>query len=525
MKKGGELADRMMNMYQSGPIQVSTLRKNYVGKKARRGFLEMVRKSSRLISNGESVASSPKTWNIQTRTKNAHSSDQALEALRIAQSKASNNKRPITSRTCVISSMLNDSMIPEASMVIKKKRTPRLLCLAFKGLNDRRLNCVTSAIDQMTRLPGSDMMMSSSSSSDYVETIDISHNRLTAIGTCALIRKIGNSVRSLDLSSNSISGPSISKELNRLMESEDMILEELNLSSNDITDQGGIVLARGLRLSKHLVRLNLSNCGLKQDAGHAIASALEQMGTVIELDMSWNDFSNSLSKFLSITSLRHLRASHVSLRILPDDIIKSISKSIEKNKTLLHLDLSGCGISDNDMEILGLSLKQNQSLIGIHLGGNCSTHRIDARGFVFCEDVTSAVTTNWWESLSSSVLSLHVSGERGGRGTNGKTSWLQLPPVMSRHKEQSEKEVTSHDSCWICGGWRETSFLCFLPPIPQNGDAKLCVRRNGIVRVFFHGRSNDQIILFTLYKQLLLHRIISRHLNHSNSLLPRAGTL
>lgn len=318
MKKGGEMAERMMNMYQNGPIQISTLRKNYVGQKARRGFLEMVRKSSRLLNNDVSeTGTSPKAWKIQTRTSNEKSSETTLAALEIAQTKSKNSMRPMTSRTCVIANMISNQMIPEASMVIKKKRTPHLLCLAFKGLSDRRLNALTSAIDQMTSLPGTDIISSGSngkSSSSYVETIDISHNRLSAIGTCKMIRRVGNSIRSLDLSCNQITGPEVCKEINRLLEDKDTVLQDLNLSSNDMTDQGGIVLAKGIRNSLHLVRLNLSNCGLKSDAGHAIADALLNMGTTVELDMSWNDISSSTPKLVSLSSLRYLRLCHVAIR-------------------------------------------------------------------------------------------------------------------------------------------------------------------------------------------------------------------
>ena len=129
-----------------------------------------------------------------------------------------------------------------------------------------------------------------------------------------MIRRVGNSIRSLDMSCNHISGPEICEEINRLLQDKDTVLQELNLSSNDVTDRGGIVLAEGIRNSLHLVRLNLSNCGLKSDAGHAIADALLHMETVVELDMSWNDISSSTPKLVSLSSLRHLRLCHVAMR-------------------------------------------------------------------------------------------------------------------------------------------------------------------------------------------------------------------
>jgi len=176
--------------------------------------------------------------------------------------------------------------------------------------------------------------------------------------------------------------------------------------------------------------------------------------------MSWNDIASAVPKLVSLRSVRNLRLCHVSIRTSSssnssDEIVKQLSISIEQNKTLLHLNLSGCGLNESDMEILGESLRQNQTLVGLHLGGNCCSHRIDAKGFMFSP---AEASTCWRESLSSSALSLHTSGDRGGRGGRGKKSWLNLPPVLSRIRDSSENEVT-HDRCWICGGWREVSLL------------------------------------------------------------------
>jgi hypothetical protein len=63
-----------------------------------------------------------------------------------------------------------------------------------------------------------------------------------------------------------------------------------------------------------------------------------------------------------------------------DDVAMTIAHSLERNETLLHLDLSQNNFTTCQLEVIAEGLKENHSILGLHMeGNNCS---VDPRGFV-----------------------------------------------------------------------------------------------------------------------------------------------
>lgn len=49
---------------------------------------------------------------------------------------------------------------------------------------------------------------------------------------------------------------------------------------------------------------------------------------------------------------------------------ESIKKMFQKNKSLIHVDLSHNGLTDMDIDQIAEGLKENHSILGLHMLGN-----------------------------------------------------------------------------------------------------------------------------------------------------------
>ena len=56
------------------------------------------------------------------------------------------------------------------------------------------------------------------------------------------------------------------------------------------------------------------------------------------------------------------------------------AECFKKNKTLIHVDISYNSIRLNDMSMIGESLVQNHTILGIHIMGN--EGEVDKKGFI-----------------------------------------------------------------------------------------------------------------------------------------------
>ena len=67
--------------------------------------------------------------------------------------------------------------------------------------------------------------------------------------------------------------------------------------------------------------------------------------------------------------------------------VKKFAETLgRENDTLQHIDLTGCNLTMEEITLLGEELKENHTLFGIHLGGNCGYHNTDAFGFLGLEE-------------------------------------------------------------------------------------------------------------------------------------------
>jgi hypothetical protein len=67
-----------------------------------------------------------------------------------------------------------------------------------------------------------------------------------------------------------------------------------------------------------------------------------------------------------------------------------ISAKCSNNKTLIHVDFSHCGFSKDECEVMNEGLKQNHTILGLHMIGN--EMNTDPLGFLKEEDDNPAVS-------------------------------------------------------------------------------------------------------------------------------------
>ena len=158
----------------------------------------------------------------------------------------------------------------------------------------------------------------------------------------------------------------------------------------------------------------ISNVGV-----NAIASSLIDLDVRLKsLDLSWNSIGSKADR---------------------DRIaVKSIGLMFLKNKSLTHLDLSQNNFSSEDAKMMAAFLKDNHTIMGLHMQGNGSY--VDEYGFLIPSD----------DSLP--LADAHVAYrifEADNQSTRSQIGGTVGDTLRSKAK--------SHN-CWICEKWQERRF-------------------------------------------------------------------
>jgi hypothetical protein len=327
------------------------------------------------------------------------------------------------------------------------------------------LDSIKSDIKNVKKLPEYDRM--TSFAADCSTEVNISHrkfgdDRLYVIA-CGL--RDSAPIRSIDVSDNRMTDKGFELVFQELCK-KDFPLEILDLSENTIRRHGCDQLTKfiqssgSLRMltmqniqlenlvakkfvdalqSRSLVSLTLQHNHLEDLAATAIANLLLSLRTpcsLTELDISWNKIGGpggiaiveAMRKNTSITSLdiSWNALATAGVRGTAQLISKHMSVMFQENKSLTHLDISNNHFSSHDCSAMSVGLKQNHTLLGIHITGNGGS--VDANGELL-PDATP------WPLESGHAISRIIGG-----CVTGRESW------------------SLRSNCWICGGWREYRF-------------------------------------------------------------------
>ena len=144
------------------------------------------------------------------------------------------------------------------------------------------------------------------------------------------------------------------------------------------TEQNGSVLTKMLQVNKSLTHLDLSFNNFSDSGARCIFVGLQYNNTLVYLNLSTSgiqfrnpDTAMSLSKMLQVNkSLAHLDLSNYCFHAVLTGIISCIFEGLEHNTTLRYLNIRGVsGITDADAEHIARVLKSNNSLQILDIAG------------------------------------------------------------------------------------------------------------------------------------------------------------
>ena len=336
--------------------------------------------------------------------------------------------------------------------------------------------------------------------------LDLSDNKIGKNDITDLINYICDdscNLENLNLFSNLLGDENIKKISEALSKYASNRMEIINFGKNNISDSCILSLTKLIESCNYLRILNLSHNKITNYGGTLILKKIKNHHELRVLDIGWNiignDFTSSLSyeelvnqnlknpekKFLNFTLAETLRTSKITFRrnpLLPPLDQKAKSNSKEKNKSsnispnkfiepkkinephknptqfaielgnyfkeknlsLVHLDISHNNLSTIDCEHLSKEIKDNHSILGIHVDGN--KMYIDALGFLHPLDLDDQTNHKYYSNL-------HLNYD------------FSYKYEMRKTKIDNVRKLRSLNHCWICDCYREIEFV-FIPNEP-----------------------------------------------------------
>ncbi|KAG0237776.1 hypothetical protein B0O80DRAFT_498507 [Mortierella sp. GBAus27b] len=200
---------------------------------------------------------------------------------------------------------------------------------------------------------------------DTLTEINLARNKLADQDIEILCSALGRSHRSLqklDLSLNSFE-ESGTRFIANLLAGQDQKeqggLTEIDLSDNEITEEGGRAIGQALTTNKALQRLRMSSC---MEPQAPVAEGVEDK-------IPWDDEIEVLNKRLTPEQEQEIRSDG-------DAVLETISDALKTNNTLEELWMDYCNISSVGATFLANALRHNQGLITVRMRNN----RIGNRG-------------------------------------------------------------------------------------------------------------------------------------------------
>ena len=154
-------------------------------------------------------------------------------------------------------------------------------------------------------------------------------------------------------------------------------LTHLDLSNNDqISDSGARCIFEGLQHNTALINLNLSQTGVSAidpDTARSLTKMLQVNKSLTHLDLSNNDqISDSGARCIfeglqHNTALINLNLSQTGVSAIDPDTARSLTKMLQVNKSLTHLDLSKNKLSDSGDHSIFEGLQYNTTLVNLNL--------------------------------------------------------------------------------------------------------------------------------------------------------------
>ena len=269
-----------------------------------------------------------------------------------------------------------------------------------------------------------------------LQKLNISNNKISDDGAIAFSEclKTNTTLIELDMSSNNITckGASVIAEAIQV----NTALQKLNISHNEISDDGAIafigcletnttlielesgnnitckvasVIAEAIQVNTALQKLNISHNEISDDGAIAFSECLKTNTTLIELDMSWNNITCKGASVIveAIQVNTALQKLNISKTEISDDGVIAFSECLKTNTTLIELDMSWNNITCKVASVIAEAIQVNTALQKL----NISLNQISDDGAIAFSECLKTNTTlieldMSWNNITCKVASV-----------------------------------------------------------------------------------------------------------------------
>jgi Ran GTPase-activating protein (RanGAP) involved in mRNA processing and transport len=287
------------------------------------------------------------------------------------------SERPLSARTKFIVALVDNGMNPKPSLIVRKQLS-NILDVSSQSMGDDTAILFANALNNMPMLTD----------------LKVADNRLTDPGLTAIILALSNcpNVTNIDISRNKVDDDAAGA-LADYLSSGGCMLRNLVMQNADCDDNEVSNFAEAIGVRNTLKLLDMSGNLL---GSHEVASFVNE-------DQSTG--GAALGKLLSnpSCSLETLILSWNTIRL---SSAVALSKSLQLNQSLTHLDLSYNGFADQGGDTLGNALHSHKTLKYLNIANNNIRPRAC---FIIMSGIKSCQT------LRSINLTSNLIGEVGAR--------------------------------------------------------------------------------------------------------------
>ena len=374
-------------------------------------------------------------------------------------------------------------VVPNPIGVVKRKGEPNKLELNNRLVGDNYLKCVCESLkvsDHITYInlkknrlsdfsiiPLFNTIIKNAALLKQIVFIDLSYNKLGIAGTeiiCQYMAEYNCGLEHINLEGNNLGNNNAKKIIVAIYENLDSKIRYLNLGQNMLDDDISAELTILIQKSEYLTVLILYQNQFRNQGAGLMMSEIKKHLRLKILDLSWNligtnlideiptldelkkaskdpknNFDNAYLNELKYT-LQFRRPGSKSPARLGSQISYFTSQLCElfhnKNTELLHLDISYNNINVVDSMAISENIKDNHTILGIHVDGNDMW--VDELGFVFPIEKAKYKQNHF----ANSQIFYRIANDH----------------PLNRSSIINVQKLRSKNNCWICEGWREIKF-------------------------------------------------------------------
>ena len=374
-------------------------------------------------------------------------------------------------------------VVPNPIGVVKRKGEPNKLELNNRLVGDNYLKCICESLqvsDHITEInlkknrlsdfsiiPLFNTIIKNSILLKQIVLIDLSYNKIGFAATeliCQYMAEYNCSLEHLNLESNNLGNNNAKKIIDAIYTNLDSKIRYLNLGQNLLDDEVSTDLTTLIQKSEYLTVLILYQNQFRNKGAGLMMSEIKKHLRLKILDLSWNligtnlideiptldeltkaskdpknHFDNAYLNELKYT-LEFRRPGSLSPVRLGSKVSYFVTQLCElfhnKNTELLHLDISYNNINVVDATAISENIKDNHTILGIHVDGNDMW--VDELGFVFPIEKSKYKQNHF----ANSQIFYRIANDH----------------PLNRSSVINVQKLRSKNNCWICEGWREIKF-------------------------------------------------------------------